>query len=426
MSDTSMNYLDALYGHVRFDEHMAALVAAPIVQRLRHVRLSNIDSLAMPGISNLSRYEHVLGVGHLTQRIGLRSSLTSFDQLTIGAAALLHDWAITAFGHLVEEAFRYAGVEFHHEDKLQAIMLGEKDGANVGGADLQILAGRETQLTSWARRAVGEERARELLTSIQELIRGEGRFGHLIAGTMDLDNIDNIYRVAFHMGISIDRYLPKRLAEAIVAIDEAGGLVLATSAINDVKDWVSTRRTVYEHLMPAQPDFSMKAMIVSAAKHAIEAELINSGDWHLTDHTFLCRLSTSSLPAVKDTIGRWTAGEFWESTPLWWLEGQRPSHAELNEFSDELSSEFGRHCFAYGIKDKRERKLRFRFDDGSVLRFGSDPCAWLFGVVSSKRAAFTRQEANAIVSTAERRFGSRPSLRRMHDSSIMALEERLL
>src|SRR5665213_2434585 len=136
MSGTELIYLDALYGEVRFDEHIAALIAAPIVQRLRHIRLSNIDSVAMPGIANLSRYEHVLGVGHLAQRTGLRHRVSSFDALALTSAGVLHDWAVTAFGHLVEEAFNYMGIGFSHEEKLHAILSGASDNATVGGADM--------------------------------------------------------------------------------------------------------------------------------------------------------------------------------------------------------------------------------------------------------------------------------------------------
>ena len=65
---------DALYGRMSFPPEIAALILTPVVQRLRHVRLSNIDSLDMPAIANLSRFEHVLGTAHLASRVGVRAS----------------------------------------------------------------------------------------------------------------------------------------------------------------------------------------------------------------------------------------------------------------------------------------------------------------------------------------------------------------
>ena len=65
MTRGRVEVLDPLYGDVRFSEAISELLRTPIVQRLRHVRLSNIDSTAMPGIAGITRYEHSLGVAFL-------------------------------------------------------------------------------------------------------------------------------------------------------------------------------------------------------------------------------------------------------------------------------------------------------------------------------------------------------------------------
>jgi HD superfamily phosphohydrolase len=403
MNAAAITYLDALYGDVSFGPEISELIHEPIVQRLRHVRLSNIDSIAMPGIANISRYEHVLGVAHLATQIGVRRKLPAFDHLALVAAALLHDWAITAFGHLVEEAFNYAGVNFHHENRLNIVLRGRAGGDTLG-VDLQILEGRQAKLSDWARKMAGPTDEDQLLHLIEESIRGTGKLGGLIAGTMDLDNMDNVYRMAFHMGLEIDRKLPLRLAAGIVDTNEQGLPVFARSATRDVEAWVATRREVYRRLMPAQPDFSYKIMIIWAAAKAIEENDITPEDWILTDVDFLVRLASSKNTEVRQTIARWRAGEAWDTTPLWWLPGRRPKYSELVEFSDELTRAIGRPCVAYAIKDKRERKLDFQFDDGSSATFGSDPSAWLLGVGSSKRAAFSRVEAATVLNLATARF----------------------
>src|SRR5205807_9736512 len=100
--------LDALYGRISFDRPIASLLGDPAVQRLRHVRLSNIDSINMPGISGLTRFEHVVGAGYIASHVSFAAHLRSLDRMAIVASALLHDWAITSYGHLVEEALQYA------------------------------------------------------------------------------------------------------------------------------------------------------------------------------------------------------------------------------------------------------------------------------------------------------------------------------
>src|SRR5207245_4855360 len=104
MSLMTSDFEDALYGSVGFNNPIAELAGIPLMQRLRYVRLSNIDSIDMPGISNVSRYEHSLGVARLADLIGLRAKLSEFEKLVLTASAMLHDLAITASGPLVEEA----------------------------------------------------------------------------------------------------------------------------------------------------------------------------------------------------------------------------------------------------------------------------------------------------------------------------------
>jgi HD superfamily phosphohydrolase len=214
-------FLDPLYGRVVFDDALLALVRTATVQRLRHVRLSNIDSLDIPAIANLSRFEHILGVAHLSGQVGFRVGLNPHDYLVLRAAALLHDWAITSFGHLIEEALQYTGTRFDHEEKLGLILAGQ-DADDIGGADLQILAGRETKLRDWARRfGRGDDNA--LLHDVMMHIRGRGRMGRAISGDIDLDNIDSVFRMAFHMGLDVDRDTPRRLASAMVAVNPDRG-----------------------------------------------------------------------------------------------------------------------------------------------------------------------------------------------------------
>src|SRR5690349_5656478 len=102
-----MLILDPLYGELTLPKAIVQLLSKPIVQRLRHIRLSNIDSLDMPGIANISRYEHVVGTAYLLSQTGLFSKLDVETATWLQAAALLHDWAILPYGHLIEEASQY-------------------------------------------------------------------------------------------------------------------------------------------------------------------------------------------------------------------------------------------------------------------------------------------------------------------------------
>ncbi len=406
MSNSNFMYLDTLYGSVKFEEPIASLINSPVVQRLRHVRLSNIDSIAMPGIANLSRYEHVLGTCYISQQMGFYSKLEKFDQIAFSAAALLHDWAITAFGHLVEEAFKYLDLGFDHQEKLHEIIANNKQ-VEVGGIALQILGGRQNNLQSWAQKAVGINKAEELLLTITKFVQGKDKLGHLISGEMDIDNIDNVCRMAYHMGLEVDKNLPLRLTKAIIAFKDSGEPIFERSAEPDIGAWLEMRKSVYTHLMPAEPDFSQKLMILFATVKALQAGEIRIADWNLTDSDFLLRLRDSKDPEVRDIFNRWLCGEFWDTSPLYWVAGQRPSFPSLLAFSDELSAKLKRHCFVYGIKDKRERRLKLYYSDASYQEIGSSPKSWLFGIGSSKRQSFTQKEVNLSLDLAADYFKTR-------------------
>lgn len=398
--------LDPLHGPITLDDDLLALVRAPVVQRLRHVRLSNIDSIDMPAIANLSRFEHVLGVAHLAGEVGFRGGLSPFELLVLKGSALLHDWAITSFGHLVEEALQYVGTRFDHERRLSDILAGEGPG-EIGGADLQILVGRETGIRSWAGKVAGSQ-GESLMHAMMDHIRGRGRMGRVISGDIDLDNIDNVYRMAFHMGLAVDKAVPVRLARAMVGVTKDGEPIFRTDAEMDIHAWRGTRREVYQHLMLAERDFVGKLMILSATVQAYEAGEITTEDWSLVDHAFIMKLLGSGTREVCETARRWIAGELWENVPLRWFHGKRPEYPELLAFSRRVSGALGRRCFAYGIKDKRERRVTMTFDDGSQRTVGEDTSRWLFGLGSPKREPFGTREVGIVIDMVRSEFGIEP------------------
>jgi HD superfamily phosphohydrolase len=397
------SFVDPIYGQIRLTESLRTLVQKPVLQRLRHVRLSNIDSIDIPSIANLSRFEHVLGVAHLASSLGIRSSLTRHELLVLDASALLHDWAITSFGHLVEEGLQYVGTNFDHEQRLREIILGISHD-EVLGADLQILAGRGAGIRDWARTLVGHD-DEQLLRDIMDHIRGGGRLGRLIAGDIDIDNIDNVFRMAFHMGLDVDRRVPSRLAKAIIGInDGTREPIFKSDSEADIQAWRMARRRVYEHLMLAERDFIGKVMILSSTVKAFQAGEIVVDDWKMVDHDFITRLLGSHVREVKDTTQSWLAGDLWSCTPLYWMKGQRPSYPALLEVSGEISTHLNRYCFAYGIKDKRERVISAHFDDGRNETYGNNAERWLLGIGSSNKRPFSTKDVRFMFDAACKSF----------------------
>jgi HD superfamily phosphohydrolase len=407
LATKEFHWLDPLYGEVSLTGDVVDLTAAPIAQRMRHVRLSNIDALDLPSISSLTRYEHVLGVCYLAQNLPLRAKLPEANLIALDAAALLHDWAITAYGHLVEEALQFANTGFDHEARLNQLVGGGATDDTGGLIYHQVLHGRDSGLMRWAQRLHPDSQFHdELIRRIGRYVVGEGSCGKIISSSIDIDNIDNVYRVAYHLGLYANYEDPLNLARAIVDVDaDSKNPVFSRDAAEQIERWLDVRQRVYSYLMLGEKDFAGKVMMLYATVHAFRSGELSQADWRLTDDEFKHKLVNSPTEHVRNAAVRWSLGEIWDMSPMFWIRGARPAFSDLAEFSDELSGMLRRTCFCYGIKDKRQRQLDVMFDDGSRHSFGQKADRWLFAFGSSKRKELTIPEIEVAIRALAEKFG---------------------
>ena len=386
---SEIRLLDPLYGEIILAHPLADLLRAPVIQRLRDVRLSNIDSLVMPGISNISRYEHAIGTTYLASRIGFYNRLGREEAWVLQASAMLHDATITAFGHLVEEAFNYISEQYDHETKM-SLLLQRPNTYELGGIDLQIYLGHEAGIREWAQKIFKAD-AEKYLVDIVNALKGEGRFGRCIAGDIDLDNLDNLVRIAFHMGLPVDRELPVRIAAEILGTDETGSTTFSEKSITLIKQWLTLRWTVYEHLMLSRDDFIGKVMLIYAIVLAYTRGELGLPEyaWTLSDRKLIEHLLQHKDSEISRTVRAWLVHDLWPLADLLWMRGEPPSFARTYGFADEATKAMGRPCFAYRIRDKRVRALKFQIESGEIIELGDTPKQWLLGVASSKRQDFS-------------------------------------
>ena len=406
---------DPLYGRVSFDGEISRLLQTPAVQRLRHIRLSNIDSLDSPSIAGVSRFEHVVGVVSLSRAPIFRRTFTTTEAIAFEAACLLHDVAITPFGHLLEEALMYAGVQFSHESKI-ASLLSVEWGAETGGVELQIFQGRQSGIAEWAKSAFGSE-YEEWLSLIFNGVRGIGLFGPPLSSKVDLDNLDNVARLLHHLGKDVDRSLPERLAVAMLKVDQ-GAVVWALEAKPLLRKWLEQRHSLYSHLMLSPNDFVAKTMLTAAIVRGLQIGQLGARgyEWTLVDSQLIQLLESAPTHSgneiehlwIAETVSRWALGELWHATPLYWVSGPAPSRSAIWAFGEACSTRLGRPCYAHGIPDKRQRKIPVIFEDGSTSILGSHSDRWVLGVSSPMRAHFSKSDVTCVLDEAEDKFGVRP------------------
>lgn len=280
---------DALYGKIEFSPLVYKCMLSPEVQRLREVRLCNINSLCITGSSNTNRFEHSVGTAYLAAinieaAVQKHLKLTKREKETFIIAALLHDAANGPFGHSYEYIMEKKG--FIPEQGLGDVLgdvVSTGIGAHKNSSPFEtIFFGKLRALTSILNSSQKEE--------VSQIIAGCHPLSKLISDSIDLDNIDNVFRMAYHMGFNFRREAPKKLAESMFI--ENGSVVFLQEAKTYLEEWYSVRQRVYKFLLLNPQEFAGKYMLTEAMD--ILFECISQGKaegrdikWNYTDYQLM-------------------------------------------------------------------------------------------------------------------------------------------
>jgi HD superfamily phosphohydrolase len=408
--------VDVLYGLQTLDSFLADLIEQPEVQRLRDVRLSNINSSTLPGAANISRFEHSIGTALLAGRTAKALALDNADRHKLVLAALLHDVAITPYGHLMEEGFAYAEMPYDHEGRLLQILQGK---AEHGTHDYQIFRGQSVGFRKVLSRrpysALGIEPA-----AVMHIIQGKGRLGPLVNGSIDLDNIDNVCRMAYHLGIPYRRGLPEDLSRVFTARNKT--FCLRGDKIDVINEWLHLRFRLYSVLMTNPTDFSAKAMLVEATRLGLRGAagkdpVLSTSTWSLTDSDFM-RL----LGAYKPTAGlvrRLETGDLFAVVGINWINAGRfasvypdiPTACRSLRREVAMKSQMSEEdVLFYGIRDKRVRTIsRDQWaginDSARLFEHGDGRQQVLLGCVAGK-VSHVAKLRKVLIDEIESQFGA--------------------
>ena len=284
---------DALYGKIEFSSLVYKCMLSPEVQRLREVRLCNINSLCITGSSNTNRFEHSVGTAYLAA-LNINSNLQKHLKLskkgkeTFIIAALLHDVANGPFGHSYEYIMEKKG--FVPEQGLGDVftdVVSVGKGAHKNTSPFEtIFFGKLRALTSILNTAQKEE--------VSRIIAGNHPLSKLISDSIDLDNIDNVFRMAYHMGLNFRKEAPLKLAESMFI--ENDRVIFLQAAKTYLEEWYSLREKVYKFLLLNPQEFAGKYMLTEAMD--ILFECISQGKaegrdikWNYTDYQLMEELN---------------------------------------------------------------------------------------------------------------------------------------
>jgi hypothetical protein len=230
---------DPIHDHIELDELALSLIDTPVLQRLRRIRQLGFSNLVYPG-ANHTRFEHSLGVYHLTRM--LINQVEEHRQKELLAAALLHDVGHGPFSHTTEHLIQRYTKRKH--DDVEAILR--------KGTVSDVL--KENSIS---------------ISAVASHIRGETSIGQIINSEIDVDKMDYLVRDAHYTGVAFGLVDHVRLIHEISFKENK--LVLNTGGLQAAESLLVSRflmhPTVYFHHVSRIAE----SMCTHAAQYMIES-----------------------------------------------------------------------------------------------------------------------------------------------------------
>jgi HD superfamily phosphohydrolase len=358
MHNDDLIIVDQLYGAITIPGWLKPVVHSPELQRLREVRLINTTSPSCGSLSDARRFTHTIGVLHLASRIGAKitDKWSKEESKAFLIAALLHDIGTPAFGHLFE--YQLASIRgWNHEKFVLDIIKGTYDTSKIYH---QIYYNNSLKL---------HEILREMKVDIElvvDLVNGNNILGQLLAGVLDLDNIDNVFRMAVLLGLSSETQTPLNLVSYV--IPEKSGIVFDEKVVPLIDVWMSLRRKAYEILAFDEYCLSGQAMLTDCFTIALTKNFLDERHWYFTDEQLLREFLNYS--ETKEVIQRFAIGDYYSSIYLDWYNKPK-GKVDLRHPDNRLNliqavkSEFKVNCSPYIFYDSGtfSKKLNLRVKD---------------------------------------------------------------
>lgn len=292
-----MNVFDPLYGKFTLPPLADKLVFSPEIRRLSQIRLLNSLTPSLATLGELRRFSHTLGVLHLFAKWKDKNS-SDFHHDDINAlevAILLHDVATPPFGHLFEYILKEEQ-GWDHEVASSELFRRHHAPENSGH---QIFAGQTPKIYRTLQKLSLSNSA------IDDVLQKRHRLSPLIMGSLDFDNIDNVWRMAWALGLSKSCSSALELASSIT-VSEDGKLVVPLASRKLLLEWAELRKLVYEILVFDAPTVASQAVLTKALRIAIKEGALSAESWTLTDEELLhklCQHSTTKKLITQQYLG---------------------------------------------------------------------------------------------------------------------------
>lgn len=258
---------DPIHDYIELDELALSLIDSPEVQRLRRIRQLGFSNLVYPG-ANHTRFEHSLGVYHLTGQLIKQVSESQQNELL--AAALLHDIGHGPFSHATEELLQRYTRKSH--DSVEELLK--------KGAISDVLKGHSLSLPNIAKH-----------------IRGETYPGQILSSEIDVDRMDYLVRDAYYTGVAFGLIDHVRLIHELRFNENK--LVLSIGGLQAAESLLVSRFLMHPTIYFHHVSRIAESMCMHAAEYMIENEDIKPQSLQrMDDSTFMMEMKNSGSYAA--------------------------------------------------------------------------------------------------------------------------------
>lgn len=270
---------DPLYGAFEVPSFLDRLILAPEVRRLMGVRLLNAPSPSFPTLSEIRRFSHTLGVLRLAL-LNPHNGLRRDELRAFTAAILIHDAATPPFAHLLEYYLKdRAG--WNHEAALPDLLTGHN---LLGNSAHQILPGEQLRFKQLCKNNKID------FDIVMAIVKKQHPSSALLFGGLDFDNLDNVLRMSWALGMSVKSEPFLHLAREL-GVSIEGQLVLSERHSESVALWAEARKAVYHLLVFDSTTVATQAVLTKAIRQLFDQADVSNIQWSTRDHDFIERLT---------------------------------------------------------------------------------------------------------------------------------------
>ena len=215
----------------------------------------------------------------------------------------------------------------------------------------------------------------------------------MLVNEIDIDNIDNVFRFAFHIGITFDRQTPLKLAKSLRY--SRGKLSVASESIDYYIEWFEVRKKLYKYLLEDEGEFVAKSLLERCFIECVKEDLISEYDWILTDAEMVQYILDKGNKTARNCMQRLMLMSFPKYREIYYVTDYKKLDTLLAKKKLEIiDMAFRNGVLLHFIRDvnKTNRRLMVTLQkdlNKKELFIGTKNDRYLIGLFSDNRNAIT-------------------------------------